>query len=169
MGLIIKPSATWISDNTILSSGAYGMEYETGHYKYGDGITAWNDLVYSSITGDFTRSFLNELQGIALNAGTPISSKSANYDMLYTDGIIQVTTGASDVIIKLPRPSLTGYTFNELTMQRIYQVVKVDDGIGRVKLIPFGSALILGETEQWLNSQYENLTFYTNGTNYFER
>lgn len=169
MGLIIKTGATWVSDNTILSSGTYGMESDTGHYKYGDGSTAWNDLVYSSIVGDFTRSFLNELQSTSFNAGTPIASKSASYDMLYTDGIIQVTTGASDVTIRLPRPSLMSYTFNGVTMQRTYNVVKLDDGIGRVRLIPFSTEKILGEDEQWLNSQYENLTFYTNGTNYFEK
>ena len=169
MGLIIKASATWVSDNTILSSGTYGMESDTGHYKYGDGATAWNDLVYSSITSDFTRSFLNELQSIAYSAGTPIAAKSASYDMVYTDGIIQVTTGASDVIIKLPSPSVTGYTFNGVKMQRTYNVVKVDDGVGRVRLIPFSTEFIMGKTEQWLLDQYDNFTFYSNATDYFER
>jgi hypothetical protein len=145
------------------------MESDTGHYKYGDGVTAWNTLAYDSIISDFTRSYLNELQSIAYNAGTPSVAKSGNYDMSYADGIIEVTTGANEIIIKLPNPALCSYTFNGVKMLRIYQVVKVDSGAGRVKLIPFSTEKILGEDEQWLNVQYENLTFYTNGSNYFER
>lgn len=168
MGLIIKSKADWTSSNPTLKSTEYGMESDTGHVKKGDNTTAWVDLAYYELETDFTRIFLNELQSIVYNAGTPIADKSAAYDMVYTDGIIMVTTGASDVTIKLPRPSLTDYDFNGVTMQRIYQVVKKDSGAGRVKLIPF-SGLILGETEQYLVNQFDNFTFYSNGTDYFER
>jgi hypothetical protein len=101
--------------------------------------------------------------------GTPITSKDSSYTMLYTDGIIQVTTGANNVTIRLPDTSTTSYILDGVIMQRIYQVVKIDNGSGKVRLVPFSTEKILGETEQWLKSQYDNFTFYTNGSNYFER
>lgn len=41
-------STRWYDVNPILMDGELGYEKNTGKYKVGDGITAWNDLVYSS-------------------------------------------------------------------------------------------------------------------------
>ena len=39
-------AANWTSANPILAKGEVGIETDTGKAKYGDGVTAWNSLVY---------------------------------------------------------------------------------------------------------------------------
>ena len=43
-------AADWISANSTLGAGEFGLETDTEKLKIGDGSTAWNDLQY--ITGD---------------------------------------------------------------------------------------------------------------------
>jgi len=42
-------AANWTSANPILASGEPGLETDTLALKYGDGVTEWNDLDYSSV------------------------------------------------------------------------------------------------------------------------
>ena len=44
-------AATWTSNNPILASGEMGIETDTNLFKVGDGVTAWNSLVYGGIKG----------------------------------------------------------------------------------------------------------------------
>ena len=39
--------ASWSSINPILAKGEPGLESDTAHFKFGDGVTAWNDLDYA--------------------------------------------------------------------------------------------------------------------------
>lgn len=41
-------SAQWKSANPVLLKGEIGIESDTQRVKFGDGITAWNDLVYGA-------------------------------------------------------------------------------------------------------------------------
>lgn len=41
-------SINWSNNNPVLSEGEPGYELDTGLYKLGNGITAWNDLPYSN-------------------------------------------------------------------------------------------------------------------------
>ena len=65
-------AAQWVSANSILSSGEWGYETDTGRVKVGDGITAWNSLDYAAVTPD---SF-NAGAGIGLTQGTNGSTLS---------------------------------------------------------------------------------------------
>lgn len=40
-------AADWSSVNPVLDEGEPGLELDSGQVKYGDGVTAWNDLPYS--------------------------------------------------------------------------------------------------------------------------
>lgn len=42
-------AANWTSVNPILAKGEQGLETDTNKLKAGDGVTAWNSLIY--ITG----------------------------------------------------------------------------------------------------------------------
>lgn len=42
-------ASEWASANPTLSAGEWGYETNTGRYKIGDGLTAWNSLRYSSL------------------------------------------------------------------------------------------------------------------------
>lgn len=65
-------AAQWVSANSILSSGEWGYETDTGRVKVGDGITSWNSLDYAAVTPD---SF-NAGTGIGLTQGTNGSTLS---------------------------------------------------------------------------------------------
>lgn len=41
-------AAEWTSANPVLADGEPGLEKDTKKIKYGDGVTAWNSLAYSS-------------------------------------------------------------------------------------------------------------------------
>lgn len=40
------PAATWAAENPVLFDGEAGHESDTGKWKLGNGVTAWNDLPY---------------------------------------------------------------------------------------------------------------------------
>jgi hypothetical protein len=65
-------AAQWVSTNSTLSSGEWGYETDTGRFKVGDGITAWNSLDYAAVTPD---SF-SQGTGIGLTTGTNGSTLS---------------------------------------------------------------------------------------------
>jgi hypothetical protein len=39
--------ANWISQNPVLAKGEPGLEIDTAHFKFGDGVSEWNDLSYA--------------------------------------------------------------------------------------------------------------------------
>lgn len=41
-------AANWLSSNPVMLSGEMGIEKDTKKFKFGDGVTAWNDLPYAS-------------------------------------------------------------------------------------------------------------------------
>lgn len=41
-------AANWVTADTVLASGEPGIETDTGKIKFGDGVTAWTALSYSS-------------------------------------------------------------------------------------------------------------------------
>jgi hypothetical protein len=52
--------SAWATANPILAQGELGLEYDTGQFKVGDGVTTWNDLEYGGLdaqpivdTGDY--------------------------------------------------------------------------------------------------------------------
>lgn len=44
-------AAQWTAANPTLAQGEFGLEYDTGHFKVGDGILAWNALPYGGLLG----------------------------------------------------------------------------------------------------------------------
>jgi len=46
-----RTAAQWVSDNPIIPANYVGFETDTGKYKLGDGVTAWNSLSYPAFGG----------------------------------------------------------------------------------------------------------------------
>lgn len=166
MALKITTLALFASANPTLADGDYGIESDTGHYKLGDGATAWNSLPYYNITSDFLRNVINELNLVAASSlGSKATAKNVDYQMVYTDGTILVTTGAADKTITLPSIASSTFTFNGSTFYRIYNIKKVDSGAGKVIVAPQNS-LLDGATTKNLSSQYDCLTVQPDGSNW---
>lgn len=87
MGLVIKTAATWVSDNTVLSDGDIGVESDTGHYKLGDGSTAWNSKAYYGLYS------YSQLQLILLQNGVELQSAGSGSLFLAADGTYRAASG----------------------------------------------------------------------------
>jgi hypothetical protein len=74
-------STNWTNINPILALGEPGLETDTNLIKYGDGVTYWNNLIYSSSTSGFS--------GISGNAG--YSGFSGNPGMSGFSGIMGIS------------------------------------------------------------------------------
>ncbi len=53
-------AAQWALANTLLAEGEIGLVTDTGQYKIGDGVTLWNDLTFTTLTGTFDALDLTE-------------------------------------------------------------------------------------------------------------
>lgn len=54
-------ASAWALANPVLSAGEPGLETNTGLIKYGDGVTAWNDLDYAGISANVNSDLIPEL------------------------------------------------------------------------------------------------------------
>lgn len=59
-------AARWAAVNPILQEGEIGLELDTRRIKFGDGVTAWNDLEY--VTKELLPASATELGGIIAGA-----------------------------------------------------------------------------------------------------
>lgn len=57
---LIHTAAEWRERNTVLLEGELGIESDTHKAKYGDGVTAWNELEYTGTEVDLTNYYTKE-------------------------------------------------------------------------------------------------------------
>lgn len=86
----VDTSLGWANGNPVLLEGQIGVEGDTGKFKFGNGVSAWNDLPYAggggatrqtvshttaslaaSATEDFTLSATAVFQLLSFTASTP--------------------------------------------------------------------------------------------------
>lgn len=94
------------------------------------------------------------------NQGYDYSDKVADYTVTTTDNIrtIGMTTGGTDRAVDLPSAATsTG---------RILTIKKVDSGVGTVTIDPNASQTLDGDTTVVLTTQYEAITFQSDGSNW---
>lgn len=77
-------AANWAAVNPVLAQGELGLELDTGNYKIGDGVTAWNTLTYNEFTGE-TNTLLLNVQP------TDLSSAPAGHMRMYSKTIANRT------------------------------------------------------------------------------
>lgn len=53
------PKATWKTKNPVLLSNEIGIESDTRKFKFGDGVTHWNDLPYAGTTNEDVQSLID--------------------------------------------------------------------------------------------------------------
>ena len=89
-------AANWTSNNPTLMSGELGIETDTKAFKLGDGTTAWNDLVYSSLpVGGLTAQILRkasdddyDFEWASAGAGDVVgSTSSVDENIVVFDGV----------------------------------------------------------------------------------
>lgn len=91
-------AANWTSKNPILAKGELGVEIDTKKFKFGDGITAWQDLSYASSNEyDLPTATTSTLGGVKSQAvGT-------NKVVVAADGTMSVSEVTASTKLKTAR------------------------------------------------------------------
>ena len=131
-------AAAWVSANPTLNSGEYGLETDTRRIKIGDGATAYTALAY------ITRAAV---------------SKTANYTLAIYDRGVFVDASGGAVTITLP----TAASATDVE----YFVKKIDSSANAVTIDGNGAETIDDATTQVLSSQYDAITLYSDGTEWW--
>lgn len=84
--------AQWSSVNPVLGKGELGIESDTRLFKFGDGITAWNDLKYA----DTEHAVLKEADPTPSDASYSLGTKWVNTTNKKTFLLLGVTEGSAD-------------------------------------------------------------------------
>lgn len=74
--------SNWVNQNPVLSVGEMGIEKDTRKFKFGDGVTSWNSLEYSSATPAI------------LKTTDPVST-----DYTYDIGVVWINTNTDKAFI----------------------------------------------------------------------
>lgn len=139
LDLILTPSVGYIAKDA-------GASLET--YEIKDGTVTLN-------YGGLTTSGQVNTAGLRLG----IVAKSANYTTTAVDTVILATGGAGGITITL----LDAATYSG----KIQVVKKVDAGVGAVTVGRTGANTLDGATSKTLASQYDSLSFISDGTNWY--
>jgi hypothetical protein len=135
-------AANWTSANPILASGEPGLETDTLALKYGDGVTEWNDLDYSSVANAV----------FATSAGT--ANVALSVDVANVANIGNIAT-----------VNLDGNIFNALRGDGTFGIVEavatsITNGLSDVSIPSANGNIILNVNDGNANIQ---LTFDTTG------
>lgn len=89
-------SAQWVAKNPTLRAGVIGIEIDTGKWKRGDGMTAWNDLGYD--VADESTQLMGfdgdgKLRGAFSAFGTMTADPAGTVDIITQNVWEEVLTG----------------------------------------------------------------------------
>lgn len=98
-------ASAWTLANPILSIGEPGVETDTGKFKIGDDVTAWNSLAYAGSTGPAqTKAVRNLGDGsdgnVTISSGTTTLARDMYYNNLTMSGTGILNTNGYKVFIK---------------------------------------------------------------------
>lgn len=133
-------AAAWVSANPTLELGEFGLETDAGRVKYGDGLTAWASLPYFASQGK-------------------VLAKTGNYTMIAEDrGILVDASGGAVTITLKTAASMSG---------REVWIKKTDSSGNAVTIDANGSETIDDSTTVSVTTQYESVTMYSDGTEWW--
>jgi hypothetical protein len=98
-------ASAWSTANTVLSAGEWGYETDSGRYKIGDGLTAWNSLDYAAVIPDGFSGSSGILVTTGNNGSTigisvsGITSSQVNDFSTSVSGLLPSISGASGVSV----------------------------------------------------------------------
>lgn len=84
--------AQWATVNPVLGKGEVGIESDTRLFKFGDGVTAWNDLKYA----DTEHAVLKEADPTASDVSYSLGTKWVNTTNKKTFLLLGISDGSAD-------------------------------------------------------------------------
>lgn len=108
--------ANWASINPVLAKGELGLESDTAHFKFGDGVNAWTDLAYAgtivkasasngqlSIDGTETIIYTLPTAAISLLGGVKSQAAGSGKVVVGSDGTMSVSEVPKADVLTTPR------------------------------------------------------------------
>lgn len=123
-------AANWTSNNPILAKGEIGLENDTAHFKFGDGVNTWSDLSY---------------------AGTIVKASTSNGQLLID--------GSETVVYTLPTATSSVLGGVKSQSAGSGKVVVGSDGTMSVSDVPTADALATARTLTFSGDVSGNNTF----------
>lgn len=161
-------AANWASNNPVLAQGEEGFETDIKRIKIGDGITAWNSLLYTDTTYeqinnriyagvDLSVKFVTEIAGYTdVWAWIKARIQAGNFTGIHIGDYIPFTMNAGTVT-----DGTTPYTFSSQSMQA--QIAGIDTyyGYGDTALghhIDFITKTVVNTAIPWQPNNNNNAT-----------
>jgi hypothetical protein len=111
-------AAQWTVANPTLAQGEMGVETDTGHFKIGNGVDEWEDLIYGGLQG---------APGLSLN--TVSAQAGTTYSLVKSDAGTMVSfTNSSAVTVTVPTEASQVWTIGD-------GVVLLQNGSGQVSVV----------------------------------
>ncbi len=97
-------ASEWSTANPVLAEGEFGLENNTGRFKVGDGVTAWNALPYRDVAGPTQtapyRSFGDGGDGDVSITGPISLTRDMYYNNLTISGAGSIFTNNFKIFVK---------------------------------------------------------------------
>lgn len=121
-----RTAASWVTINEVLLESEIGRESDTGRWKYGDGVTAWNSLPYAvDLTGALLASQLDIDATMAANSDGKVPSQKA----VKTALALRISTSALDTDTSLSANSDLKVATQKATKAYVDQIVASQDAM----------------------------------------
>jgi hypothetical protein len=101
----------WTNFNPVLSSGELGYDITNKNFKVGDGITAWNSLLYTFADIDDFNAFKTDLEGDFNDYTNQLDTQFANFLSTNDAMFFKGTIGTSGTLETLPTTYSAGWSY----------------------------------------------------------
>lgn len=127
-------STNWSTANPVLALGEPGLEINTNSVKYGDGVTAWNSLPYTSVPLSAVPENIVPAQNETFDLGTPDRRFGELYlsgNSIYLGNVVLSASGNTFLINGGPVPEFDSVmtnrgadsnNWNNITIMGVYTV-----------------------------------------------
>lgn len=124
----------WATANPILRAREPGIEQDSGRLKFGDGVTAWNDLPYATVVTD-SGSFAARPAAADFGPGYYMAVDDDGGTPWYSDGISWTQWGAgvaepSGKLLAQATWDATVFTTNIVSVDTVTQLNMLDVQVG---------------------------------------
>ena len=148
-------AAQWTSVNPVLASGEMGIETDTNKFKFGDGVTNWNNLDYV-ITGEVITDYteldnLPSINNITLTGNKSASDLGLQEELINGTGILisgtTISVDDSVVAMRSDIPDVSNFVTNSSLSTTLQDYQPVLESGTNIKTINNQSLLGSGNIE----------------------
>lgn len=129
--IIHDTAANWTAGNRVLQAGQFGVETDTQKFKIGDGVTAWNSLVYSTYTIAQITALLAGKQDVLTIDSVPTDG---SLNPVQSNGVFDKLALKSDIIPRSGSVASSATPSIDVTLYDCYSITALATNITSVTI-----------------------------------